>query len=358
VKAGDGGLDDVLPESITGDQRPLVRRQRGKRRAPSWDEVERWRKGWSDSDRVRLVLELIGRGAKSEEFKQRAGVPSIAVQTEDGEEQRPDLRGFDVTALPLADRSLVPQAGSSSTIAPDLSHAQLQGARLTGLDLRGANLYRASLQKATLRRVNLTAANLTRAHLEDADLREARLDDASVNFVRYTEDGWLDRGTIFRVMSLSRARNVDPMLERYSRDQDYLYNFKYRIRGSSVRRFMFFLWWLTSNYGNSLILWGAWTVLLIGVFAVLFAPPPDWAGSTWHNFAKAHGPKLEVPTALGGNRLTYVYFSVSTFMTLGMGDIRPLNLAAETLVTIEVVCGYVMFGVLISILANKIARRA
>ena len=47
-----------------------------------------------------------------------------------------------------------------------------------------------------------------------------------------------------------------------------------------------------------------------------------------------------------------------TFTTLGFGDVKPVNAWGEFVVLLEVVSGYIGLGGLISILANKVARRA
>ena len=52
------------------------------------------------------------------------------------------------------------------------------------------------------------------------------------------------------------------------------------------------------------------------------------------------------------------YYSVVTLTTLGYGDAVPASVAAQVLAMIEVVLGYVMLGGLLSIFANKMARRA
>lgn len=343
---------DEPPESITGDQAPHARHRRGRRRSPSWQEVEGWRRRWRDPQQVGAILRLLARSAPIDEYT-RLGVGSLRVETNDGVRELPDLRGFDLTRVPREARTVV-----SSGITADLSYAQLHGALLTDLDLSGALLYRAQLPKTTLRRVNLSRTDLTKANVEDADLRGARVDDANLGFIRYTEDRWLDHGTILRVLSLPRAVNVDPVLERYARDQDYLYNYKDRIRHSPVRRLMFYLWWLTSDYGNNLLLWGCWSLLLVLGFALVYFPAPDWTGSWWQGFSERHGPRIFIDEGMDQTSVTYLYFSVSTFMTLGMGDVRPLNWQAQLLVLTEVMTGYVMFGILLSILANKIARRA
>ena len=53
-----------------------------------------------------------------------------------------------------------------------------------------------------------------------------------------------------------------------------------------------------------------------------------------------------------------LYFSLVTLTTLGYGDILPVSVAAQMLVVLEVSIGYVMLGGFISILSNKLARRA
>ena len=56
--------------------------------------------------------------------------------------------------------------------------------------------------------------------------------------------------------------------------------------------------------------------------------------------------------------LSPMYFSIVTMTTLGYGDILPLSVPAQILVVIQVLVGYIMLGGLLSIFANKLARRA
>jgi hypothetical protein len=51
-----------------------------------------------------------------------------------------------------------------------------------------------------------------------------------------------------------------------------------------------------------------------------------------------------------------MYFSVSTMMTLGLGDEAPANGMARVLVSVQEVLGYIMLGGLLSIFSNKLAR--
>jgi len=58
------------------------------------------------------------------------------------------------------------------------------------------------------------------------------------------------------------------------------------------------------------------------------------------------------------NWYTPFYFSVVTFTTLGFGDVTPVDWVGQLWITLEVVCGYLMLGGLISIFAHKFARRS
>lgn len=52
----------------------------------------------------------------------------------------------------------------------------------------------------------------------------------------------------------------------------------------------------------------------------------------------------------------YFYFSVVTFTTLGYGDVLPVGSFGKVLACLEVVSGFVMFGILLSFLINRFER--
>jgi hypothetical protein len=56
--------------------------------------------------------------------------------------------------------------------------------------------------------------------------------------------------------------------------------------------------------------------------------------------------------------ISLLYYSAVTFTTLGFGDIVPKIPILQIIVMLEVILGYIMLGGLISILANKLARRS
>ena len=53
-----------------------------------------------------------------------------------------------------------------------------------------------------------------------------------------------------------------------------------------------------------------------------------------------------------------IYFSFVTLTTLGYGDAIPSSLIAQVFVTLQAIAGYMGLGGLLSILGNKMARRA
>ena len=153
------------------------------------------------------------------------------------------------------------------------------------------------------------------------------------------------------------SRHVDevenPFFKRYVADQQFIRAF------SQANPVLARLWHWSSDYGRSLTLWAAWSVLFVFLFAIAYRfPVPSWMSLWLENFT----PQFHQTTGTySGNPLTFwdcIYFSVVTFTTLGFGDIVSNNAAARFLVTLEVIFGYVMLGGLISIFANKLASRS
>lgn len=55
---------------------------------------------------------------------------------------------------------------------------------------------------------------------------------------------------------------------------------------------------------------------------------------------------------------TSFYFSIVTYTTLGFGDVKPATLIGEIIVSTEVILGYTTLGLLLAVLAEKLARRS
>jgi hypothetical protein len=119
-------------------------------------------------------------------------------------------------------------------------------------------------------------------------------------------------------------------------DQNYLDEFRKASRTSAA---IYYVWWLTSDCGRSFTRWAAWTG-----FAMLF-------------FASLYGT-VDVDYGDHQTFLSPLYYSVVTLTTLGYGDVVPASLGAQIIAIVEVLIGYLALGGLMSIFANKMARRA
>jgi len=124
-------------------------------------------------------------------------------------------------------------------------------------------------------------------------------------------------------------------------DQEYIEEFRSE---SKYHYFMYLIWLVFADCGRSLLPWIFWSL-----FAVF--------GFAWKFYSLGSG-QFKYTETLGWDFWTMLYYSVVTFTTLGFGDITPLYQTAAWWVMAEVITGYVMLGGLISIFANKLARRA
>ena len=96
------------------------------------------------------------------------------------------------------------------------------------------------------------------------------------------------------------------------------------------------LWKVTAGYGESLLRWAITCVVVLLAFAGAYAL-----------FS------LIEPVA---SRFDYIYFSIVTFTSLGYGDVHPVGIAGKILASAEILAGLVMFGLLLSFIANRAQR--
>jgi hypothetical protein len=159
----------------------------------------------------------------------------------------------------------------------------------------------------------------------NADLRDSRL--RAVTGYRSAE--WF--GADIRDINFAGAYR----LRRHIVDENYLWEFK---ESDSLHKAIYHIWKVTSDCGRSLARWCIWILLLIVVFGMGY-----WVAGV--DFR--HGPAW----------LGALYYSVVTVTTLGYGDIVPVTATARIMAMIQVFLGYLMLGGLLSIFANKMARR-
>jgi uncharacterized protein YjbI with pentapeptide repeats len=227
-----------------------------------------------------------------------------------------------------------------------LREAHLSAARMQQVDFRGADLQGANLLKANLRRARLEQSQMMGASFEETDLTSARLEGSDISGATFRGanlDGtWVagvkfSRRTLFWRTSLNQMTG-DPVFGRFARDQDYIETFRVR------HPIAFGLWAISSDCGRSMVRWLISSSVLIIFFGLIFLLLRD-------NFIiNEEGREV--------TWFTYFYYSIITFTTLGFGDVVPRTTLGEVLVSIEVIFGYLMLGGLVSIFANKLARRS
>lgn len=121
-------------------------------------------------------------------------------------------------------------------------------------------------------------------------------------------------------------------------DQQFLNQFKER------HNVLYNLWLWSCDCGRSFWLLLFWCLVVAGIFGIGYLR----AGEKWFSNADEW------------HWITPFYYSIVTFSTLGFGDIHPIvgSFLGELTVMVEVFLGYLGLGGLISIFANKLARRA
>ena len=228
----------------------------------------------------------------------------------------------------------------------DLSHASMINA-----DLGEAVLSRSSLHYADLRASDLTGARLSEADLSHAVFTRATLCDADMkkSNVAYTSFSLADlqRCRLLGIKNFKKAdwigadiRDMDLrgafLVRRYISDENYLFEFQSQSR---MHKTIYWIWWFTSDCGRSLLRWFAWLLTAtLGYAAVYTQLAIDYGDyQTW---------------------FSSIYFSFVTLTTLGYGDAVPMSLTAQVVVSLQAITGYMGLGGLLSILGNKMARRA
>jgi len=230
--------------------------------------------------------------------------------------------GADLSRTSMINADLSDATLSRSKLAhSDLRATNLTNARLSEADLSGSIFTRAKLLESDLKKSNVNGTNF-----ELADMQGARL----LGIKNFKKAKWI--GADIRGLDLRGAY----LVRRYIADENYLYEFQ---ASSRLHRAMYLVWWATSDCGRSLFRWLVWLICVTLIFALIYT----LTDIDYGEYATAFSP---------------VYFSFVTLTTLGYGDAVPMSLTAQIFVTLQAITGYMGLGGLLSILGNKMARRA
>ena len=251
-------------------------------------------------------------------------------------------------------------------IGVDLSHASLNECHASHCGFGGADLSHASMINAQLSEAVLSRSKLCSADLRASDLTGARISEADLSRAVFTRSSLCDADlkhsnlahTLFGLADLRRCRLLGVenfkkadwvgadirdmdlrgayLVRRHISDENYLFEFKSQSR---VHNILYWIWWFTSDCGRSLLRWLFWLVGATLGFGLIYTQVAIDYGDyqTW---------------------FSPIYFSFVTLTTLGYGDAVPMSLSAQIVVSLQAVTGYMGLGGLLSILGNKMARRA
>ena len=224
----------------------------------------------------------------------------------------------------------------ASMINADLCDATLSRSKLVYADLRASNLENARLSEADLSWAIFTRAKLLKSDLKQSNVNGTNFELADMQGCRllgiknFKKALWI--GADIRGLDLRGAF----LVRRYIADENYLYEFQ---TSSRFHRAIYLLWWASSDCGRSLFRWFVWLSCITFIFAAIYS-------------------QLDIDYGDHRTLFSPIYFSIVTVTTLGYGDAVPASLAAQIFVTLQAITGYMGLGGLLSILGNKMARRA
>jgi uncharacterized protein YjbI with pentapeptide repeats len=230
--------------------------------------------------------------------------------------------------------------GGATLTGATLFHGNLEGASLSKAQLQSADFRTAKLNHARIRESNLADADLTQAELREADLSQSRLDrtvfrNADLRgsqfkgIMNFTESDWI--GVDIRNVDFTGAY----LVRRHIIDENYLSEFRSRNR---MTRMIYLVWWITSDCGRSFGRWAGWVFIVGLLFAGVY-------------------PFVNIDYGDHETFLSPIYYSFVTLTTLGYGDVVPASSTAQMIAVVQVLLGYIALGGLLSIFANKMARR-
>jgi hypothetical protein len=228
---------------------------------------------------------------------------------------------------------------NSNCTNADFRGANLKGANFSGADLTGANFMSADLENAILREAEMTGIDCRSANLTGVDLTGSRFGG-----YRTMQDRF------YGVRGIENCFG-NAVFVRDVKDQDYIDTLRTSIEAMPdgfLKKFELFLFraWGLIDHGRSLMKVGFYALIVATLYGLIYTADMrlGWEMMDYSNSAHTW--------------FTPFYYSLVTYTTLGYGDVTANSLIGEMLVISEVIVGYFTLGLLLSILANTVARRS
>ncbi|MEK7395987.1 MAG: hypothetical protein AAB116_03520 [Candidatus Poribacteria bacterium] len=120
-----------------------------------------------------------------------------------------------------------------------------------------------------------------------------------------------------------------------------------KMASPTAKKILYQLWETSCNYGESWVRFTLWLLGIIVIFALVYTQSP------WGIIEFSNNP-YQLDNNLLDRIHTSLYLSISTFASFG--DLEPVNNIGKFAVSLELLFGYLMFGVLITLVARKMTR--
>ncbi len=249
-----------------------------------------------------------------------------------------DLHGCDLSNVNLFRASLT---------NCDLSQSKLSGVNLWGANLTGSVFWKSDLSNSILIGAFAKDADMSNADLKNsctwgadfhnANFRSVNISNCDMSYSNFDEIHEMGSAIYSKKTILSYVTGSNntwstnlPMKKQWE-SQNFLLTFK------KNHAYLYFIWKLTCNCGESIIRWLLWNIVLLGIFSIIIIQNPTWIDLGDYNSA-----------------LSPLYFSFVTFVTLGYGDFLPTCWQGQALAMCISALGYMSLGALITIFSKKI----
>lgn len=243
-----------------------------------------------------------------------------------------NLDGSDLVGADLVGADMT----SATFVGAAMAGVKCETAVLTSANLNRANLASCKFKRANLEEADLTAADLAKGDLRGANLAGANLTGANVHDVRF------NRRCRFRGIRLEGAFG-SRRFRRFAEDQDYLEE----MRSTPLGTVAYWIWFVVADCGRSFLLWIASSTVFCILFALVFERLDV------NQQLKIGSQQLAAEGIVG-----YIELSLRALMGLDVGQMASVSRTIRWWLVGESLVGFVLLGGLVSILMNKVARRA
>ena len=227
----------------------------------------------------------------------------------------------------------------------DLSESDLRAAKLRRMDAKRLWLWNSDLRGADISYSNISSGMLSQSNLTGTKLIRADVSNVGVHKVKYKRERM--RGTCLGIIGASTV-NGDAVFRRDLIDQDYIDNKaeKWTRPVWNPARFLLLWPWSAIDFGRSI------NRVLFFAFIIVVA-----FGSAYP-VLEAGGHIAYLNDAGVDNWLRPFYIAAISFSTLGFTDVVVAeSWYGQIALMANVLLGYFTLGLVLSILANSVARR-